>query len=56
MSSKISHEVRLQIISRKINTKLLEAEDFQDIKITYYGYVVKLHLHETKSPHAASLG
>jgi 26S proteasome regulatory subunit N5 len=40
--------VRLQIISRKINTKLLEAEDFQDIKLTYYEYVIKLNLHEGK--------
>jgi 26S proteasome regulatory subunit N5 len=40
--------VRLQIISRKINTKLLEADDFQDIKIQYYEYVIKLYLHEAK--------
>jgi 26S proteasome regulatory subunit N5 len=40
--------VRLQIISRKINPKLIDAEDFQDIKLTYYDYVIKLHLHEAK--------
>jgi 26S proteasome regulatory subunit N5 len=40
--------VRLQIISRKINPKLLLAEDFQDIKLQYYEYMVKLQLHEDK--------
>ncbi|KAF8822817.1 putative 26s proteasome subunit p55 [Cardiosporidium cionae] len=38
--------VRCQIISRKINPKLLEATDFQDIKLSYYEYVIKLYLHE----------
>merc|ERR1719463_337096 len=40
--------VRLQIISRKINPKLLNADDFQDIKLKYYEYNVKLHLDDTK--------
>merc|ERR1719188_808684 len=40
--------VRTQIISRKINPKLLEAEDFQDLKITYYEYMVRYWLHEKK--------
>jgi 26S proteasome regulatory subunit N5 len=38
--------VRLQIVSRKINPKLLLAEDFQDIKMTYYEYLIKLHTHD----------
>merc|ERR1719335_1772155 len=40
--------VRLQIISRKINPKLLNADDFQDIKLKYYEYLVKLHLQDGK--------
>jgi 26S proteasome regulatory subunit N5 len=40
--------VRLQIISRKINPKLLNADDFQDIKLKYYEYLVKLHLEDGK--------
>lgn len=40
--------VRTQIISRKLNPKLLESEDFQDIKIDYYGYMIKYYLHEAK--------
>jgi len=40
--------VRTQIISRKINPKLLEAKDFQEIKLQYYKYMVELHLHDAK--------
>lgn len=40
--------VRTQIISKKVNPKLLEAEDFQDLKVTYYGYMIKYYLHEEK--------
>lgn len=40
--------VRTQIISRKINPKLLESEDFQDVKLQYYEYMIKLNLHEKK--------
>jgi len=38
--------VRTQIISRKINPKLLETEDFQELKIEYYGYMIKYYIHE----------
>lgn len=38
--------IRCQIISKKINTKLLEAEDLQDVKLKYYGYLIELHTHE----------
>lgn len=40
--------VRTQIISKKLNPKLLEAEDLQDLKIQYYEYMVKYWLHEKK--------
>lgn len=40
--------VRTQIISKKINPKLLEAEDFQNIKVEYYGYMIPYWLHEEK--------
>eukprot|EP00929_Paragymnodinium_shiwhaense_P013076 TRINITY_DN120934_c0_g1_i1.p1 TRINITY_DN120934_c0_g1~~TRINITY_DN120934_c0_g1_i1.p1 ORF type:complete len:458 (+),score=187.52 TRINITY_DN120934_c0_g1_i1:109-1482(+) len=40
--------VRLQIISKKLNTKLLEPEDFQDLKLRYYEYMVEYWLHEKK--------
>jgi 26S proteasome regulatory subunit N5 len=40
--------VRTQIISRKINPKLLEADDFQDLKIRYNEYMIKYWLHEKK--------
>jgi len=40
--------VRTQIISKKINPKLLETDDLQDLKIQYYQYMVKFHLHEKK--------
>lgn len=38
--------IRAQIVSKKINTKLLEAEDFQDIKLQYYEHMVRYNLHE----------
>lgn len=38
--------VRTQIISKKINPKLLEAEDFQDVKIRYNEFMIKYWLHE----------
>jgi len=40
--------IRTQIISKKLNPKLLEAEDFQDLKIQYYDYMVKYWVHEKK--------
>lgn len=40
--------VRCQIICKKINPKLLEAEDFQELKIEYYEYMVQYYLHEKK--------
>jgi len=40
--------VRTQIISRKINPKLLDADDFQDLKIRYNEYMIKYWLHEKK--------
>eukprot|EP00446_Apocalathium_sp_SHHI-4_P071468 CAMPEP_0177564712 /NCGR_PEP_ID=MMETSP0369-20130122/73759_1 /TAXON_ID=447022 ORGANISM="Scrippsiella hangoei-like, Strain SHHI-4" /NCGR_SAMPLE_ID=MMETSP0369 /ASSEMBLY_ACC=CAM_ASM_000364 /LENGTH=403 /DNA_ID=CAMNT_0019052013 /DNA_START=1 /DNA_END=1209 /DNA_ORIENTATION=- len=40
--------IRTQIISKKLNPKLLEADDFQDLKILYYEYMVKYWLHEKK--------
>lgn len=40
--------VRTQIISKKLNPKLLEADDFQDLKIRYYEYNVAYWLHEGK--------
>lgn len=38
--------VRTQIISRKLNPKLLEADDMQDLKREYYEYMVRYWLHE----------
>lgn len=40
--------VRLQIISKKLNTKLLEPDDFQDLKLRYYQFMVEYWLHEGK--------
>lgn len=40
--------VRTQIISKKINTKLLEPDEFQSQKIQYYEYLVQYWLHEGK--------
>jgi len=40
--------VRTQIISRKLNPKLLEDEDFQQLKLEYYGYMIVYNLHEKK--------
>jgi len=38
--------IRTQIISRKINPKLLEDEEFQDLKIQYYEYMIRYWLSE----------
>jgi 26S proteasome regulatory subunit N5 len=40
--------VRAQIVSRKINPKLLEADDFNDIKLQFYQYMVEVYLHDQK--------
>jgi 26S proteasome regulatory subunit N5 len=45
--------VRTQIISRKINPKLLEVEDFQELKVQYYEYMIQYWLHEKKYLDAA---
>merc|ERR1712194_76173 len=37
-----------QIISKKLNPKLLEADDVQDLKLQYYEYMVRYWLHEKK--------
>lgn len=38
--------IRVQIASRKINEKFLEADDFQDIKLQFYSNMVAYNLHE----------
>jgi len=40
--------VRTQIISKKLNPKLLEADDMQDLKLQYYEFMVRYWLHEGK--------
>lgn len=40
--------VRTQIISRKLNPKLLEADDFQVLKCEYWEFMVRYYLHEKK--------
>lgn len=40
--------VRTQIISKKLNPKLLENPDLQDLKIQFYKYMVQYWLHEKK--------
>lgn len=40
--------VRTQIISKKINPKLLDADDFQDLKTRYYEFMIRYWLHEDK--------
>merc|ERR1712007_117214 len=40
--------VRTQIISKKLNPKLLEHADLQDLKVQYYKYMVQYWLHEKK--------
>jgi 26S proteasome regulatory subunit N5 len=40
--------VRAQIISRKINPKLLETDDMQELKLQYNEYMLKYWLHEKK--------
>lgn len=43
-----SDYVRAQIISRKINPKLMEPDDMQELKLRYNEYMVKFWLHEKK--------
>lgn len=38
--------VRCQIMSRKLNLKLLESREFEDLKLAYYKYMVEYYLHE----------
>jgi len=38
--------VRLMIISKKINTKNLEAKELFDLKILYNSYMIDLHIRE----------
>lgn len=38
--------IRVQIASRKINPKFLDADDFQEIKIEFYNYMVAYWCHE----------
>ncbi|CAD7958450.1 unnamed protein product [Amoebophrya sp. A25] len=45
--------IRVQIASRKINEKFLEAEDFQDIKLQYQSNMVQYYLHEEQYLEAA---
>jgi len=45
--------VRTQIISKKLNPKLLEPDDFQELKIEFYGYMIQYWLHEKKYLDAA---
>merc|ERR1712217_62336 len=45
--------VRTQIISKKLNPKLLDADDFQDLKVQYYEYMVRYWLYEKKYLDAA---
>lgn len=40
--------VRLQIIAKKINPKLLEADDLQDLKYTYNEFMARYWLNEVK--------
>jgi len=40
--------VRTQIISKKLNPKLLEADDFQELKCEFYEYMIQYYLHEKK--------
>mmetsp|Transcript_59813 Transcript_59813/g.174836 ORF Transcript_59813/g.174836 Transcript_59813/m.174836 type:complete len:459 (+) Transcript_59813:92-1468(+) len=43
--------VRTQIISKKLNPKLLDKDEFQDLKIQYYEYMVRYWLHEKQYLH-----
>jgi 26S proteasome regulatory subunit N5 len=40
--------IRTQIISKKLNPKLLEVDDLQDLKIQFYEYMINYYLHEKK--------
>ncbi|CAD7944259.1 unnamed protein product [Amoebophrya sp. A120] len=45
--------IRVQIASRKINEKFLEADDFQEIKLEFNSNMVKYYLHEEQYLEAA---
>jgi len=38
--------VRTQIIGKKINPKLLDIDEFQDLKVQFYKYMIKYWIHE----------
>eukprot|EP01069_Polyplicarium_translucidae_P004166 Polyplicarium_translucidae@DN2514_c0_g1_i1.p1 len=38
--------IRCQIVSKKISPKLLELEELEDLRIRYYGYMVRYYQHE----------
>ena len=38
--------VRAQIMARKINVKVFKDEEIADLKLSYYGLIVRYHLHE----------
>lgn len=38
--------IRTQIASKKINPKLLETDDFQEAKLTFYEYMIRYWVHE----------
>lgn len=40
--------VRTQIIAKKLNPKLLDTDDMQDLKIEFYEYMIRYWLHEGK--------
>jgi 26S proteasome regulatory subunit N5 len=40
--------IRLYIISKKINEKNLEIKEIQDLKITYYAYMIEYYNHENR--------
>ncbi len=42
----IADHVRVHIVSRNINPKLLDTEDLQDLKLKYHRYMVEYFLHE----------
>jgi len=41
--------VRTHIIAKKINPRLLDDENFQDLKITYFQHMIEYWLHEKKN-------
>lgn len=38
--------IRCQVISRKIDPKLLNADEHADLKLKYFRYMIELHIHE----------